>query len=202
MSGNVKIKEDSSIFTGGGNMTLTRWALRIVVLVFPVMSYANDAAVAVDVELTAGSFVAKTKKVTGHAYKTKDGFAAENVNVDLRTLTTGVSLRDEHTKKRLKTDKFPYAKLIKASGKNGKGTATLEIKGMKVEVVGTYEASDSTFTAKFPIHLENDLKITDVNYMGIGVEDTVQLTVSLPIKEKSRGLAGHTPAPSGSKGKK
>lgn len=153
----------------------------IFLLAFPVVGYgAQGVSVAVTLN-PAGSFKAETTSVKGFATKTADGVMAENIEVDLRTLTTGISLRDKHTKKHLMADKYPMAKLIKATGKGGKGTATIEIKGIKDEVSGTYEIKGDSLVAKFPIHLK-DLKIEDINYMGVGVEDDVQLTVTVPIK--------------------
>lgn len=138
-----------------------------------------------DVKLSpAGSFKATTSKVEGFAYKTADGgVAADNVKIDLRTITTGVSLRDTHTKKHLMVEKYPEAKLVKAAGKDGKGTATIDIRGKKQDVSGTYEVAGETLKATFPMNL-TDLDIKDVRYMGVGVKDLVNVTVELPLKAK------------------
>lgn len=167
-------------------MRRSGWILGILGLFLPVMALADSNA-AVEVVLNpAGSFRGETKKVTGFAYKTSDGgVAAENVQVDLRSLATGIGLRDTHTKKRLETGKYPYAKLIKATGKGGVGKALVEIKGIKREVTGTYKIVGNELQAEFPMQLK-DLKITDVNYMGVGVENEVKLHVNIPIKEKGR----------------
>ncbi|MGE0762223.1 MAG: YceI family protein [Bdellovibrionales bacterium] len=149
-----------------------------------------ETTAAVDVVLNpAGSFRAETKKVTGYAYKTKDGVAAENIKVDLRTLTTGVSLRDQHTKKRLHTDKHPFAKLVKATGKGGIGKGIVEIKGMRREVTGTYKIVGKELQAEFPLTL-TELQITDANYMGVGVDDKMVLKVNVPLKDRAPASAG------------
>lgn len=168
----------------------------LVGLMAPSLSFAGSAIV--DVSLSpAGSFRAESKKVDGFAYKTKDGgVAAENIQVDLRGITTGVGLRDTHTKKRLETSKYPYAKLIKATGKNGVGQALIEIKGIKKQVTGKYKVVGNELQAEFPIKLE-ELKIKDINYMGVGVDNEVKLQVSVPIKDKAR-----MPASAGSAKKK
>ncbi len=139
----------------------------------------------VDVKLSpAGSFIGKTSRVAGHAYKTEGGgIAAENVTIDLRTLTTGVSLRDKHTKEHLLVTKYPEAKLIQASGKNGKGKATIQVRGKTQEVNGTYKVAGETLTAEFLMHLP-DLDIKDVRYMGVGVKDDVKVTIEIPIAKK------------------
>jgi hypothetical protein len=156
----------------------------IVGLLFflPGLAFAQAAGVAVDVTLSpAGSFRAETSNVKGFAYKTADGIAAENVEIDVRTLKTGVSLRDKHTKEHLMAEKFPEAKLIKAIGKGGKGSAIVEIKGVKKKVSGTYTVAGNMLKAQFPINL-SDLDIKGIRYMGIGVKDQVVINVNLPIQ--------------------
>jgi ABC-type transport system involved in cytochrome bd biosynthesis fused ATPase/permease subunit len=156
-----------------------------LVLVFTlILTHTAYSEVRIDVKLSpAGSFVAETKKVKGYAYKTKTGVAAENVEVEVNSLTTGISLRDKHLKERLLSKKFPKAKLIKAVGKNGVGKASIEIKGIKKTYSGTYTIDGSNLNAKFDINLP-DLKITDVSYMGVGVNDKVTVNITLPLKNK------------------
>ncbi|MBX3020230.1 MAG: YceI family protein [Bdellovibrionales bacterium] len=153
-------------------------------------SYSFAANVEIDVTLSpAGSYKATTKKVTGSAWKTADGgVAAENVAIDMRTLSTGIGLRDKHTKEHLMVGKFPQAKLVKASGKDGKGTATIEIKGMKVDVAGTYKVDGNTLHAEFPMQLSN-LEIKDVRYMGVGVKDTVKVHLEIPLTDAPQRAA-------------
>lgn len=151
-------------------------------LLFSLSASAQNGGVAIDVTLTpAGSFQAKTEKVSGTAYKTPDGgVAAENVTVAMTTLATGIELRDKHTKKYLEAEKFPTAKLIKATGKDGKGVATIEIKGKQQKVNGTYKIDGNTLKASFKVHLPN-VNITGVKYMGIGVAEDVVVNISLPL---------------------
>ncbi len=137
----------------------------------------------IDVKLSpAGSFQAVTKKVKGSAKVSGDKATADGVLIDLKSLSTGIGLRDKHLKQRLDVDKFPMAKLIKAEGKNGKGTATIEIKGKKLPVDGTYEVKSGHLIAKFKMKM-SDLGIDDVNYMGVGAKDEVVVSVDLPTKE-------------------
>lgn len=155
------------------------------ILVSLSFSQAQAAAgeVAVDVTLSpAGSFKAETKKVTGTASKTADGVVAENIIIDATTLVTGVSLRDDHLKKRLLTQKFPQIKLVKAIGKNGKGKGKIDIMGKSKTVEGTYTVDGGKLNAQFKMKL-SDLAISDVSYMGIGVKDEVTVHVSVPISD-------------------
>lgn len=154
----------------------------LVIFSFSITALGEGSA-SVDVILKpAGSFKGNTSKVKGFAKKTADGFVAENVLVDLKSLNTGIALRDKHMKDRLMTDKYPVAKLIKASGRDGKGTAIIEVKGKKQEVKGTYEVKGNMLEAKFDMNLPA-LDIKDIRYMGVGVKDDVTVHVSLPIKE-------------------
>lgn len=144
------------------------------------------STVTVDVKLSpAGSFVGKAGGVTGSATKTADGVAAENVVIDATAFKTGISLRDDHLKKRLQTDKFPQIKLVKAFGKDGKGKAQIDIMGMTKEYDGTYKIEGDTLKAEFPVKLP-ELNITDVKYMGIGVKDEILVKVELPIEGENQ----------------
>lgn len=138
----------------------------------------------IDVALSpAGSYTAKTTNVTGHAYKTADGVAAEDIVVDLSTIQTGIGLRDKHTKDRLAVSKYPKATLVKATGKNGKGEGLIMVRGKKQKVQGTYKIEGEMLKADFPMSL-SDLDIKDVRYMGVGVKDTVTIHISVPVSAK------------------
>lgn len=144
---------------------------------------SSEDKVVVDVELSpAGSFKAKTSKVSGYAVKTPSGYAAQNILVDLKSLSSGIELRDRHMKERLMIKEHPYAKLLKAIGKDGKGRGLLEIKGIKREVAGVYTIEGRVLKATFKINLP-DYKIEDIRYMGVGVEDEITVHVTVPIQE-------------------
>ena len=144
---------------------------------------AKAQSVAIDVTLKpAGSFTAKTSKVKGVAYQSGDTVTAENILVDLRSIDTGIALRDKHTKERMMVDKYPVAKLVKATGKGGKGKATLQIKGTTQEVDGTYKIEGGNLVAQFKM-LASKIDITGVKYMGVGVSDEVTVNVTVPVKE-------------------
>jgi hypothetical protein len=150
-------------------------------------AFANS--VQIDVALSpAGSFKAETRKVTGSAHRTADGIEAEGVVIDMKSLTTGISLRDKHTKEHLLVDKYPQAKLVKATGRNGKGKATIEVRGKTQEVAGTYTIEGNMLKAEFPMKL-SDLDIQGVRYMAVGVKDEVKVHIELPLSQGRRGTA-------------
>ncbi|NJL24555.1 MAG: YceI family protein [Calothrix sp. SM1_5_4] len=171
-----------------------RMLKRILLLGAVTWSFQTLAAgVSIDVNLSpAGNFKAQTEKVTGSAYRSGDAVIAENVAIDLRALSTGIALRDKHTKERLMVSEFPQAKLIKAEGKDGKGQATIEVKGKRLEVSGTYKIEGNNLKAEFPVQL-SELDIKDVRYMGVGVKDKVVVRVDLPLKGAPERSAASAP---------
>jgi polyisoprenoid-binding protein YceI len=155
-------------------------AASIVVLCFSSLALAQN--VSVDVVLNPmGDFKAKTSDVKGFATVKGDEVSASNVTVNLKSLKTGVEVRDKHTQKYLQTDKFPEAILVSATGKGGKGKGKIKIKGIEKDIAGTYKIDGKTLNAEFPLTL-TDFDIKDINYMGVGVEDQIKLKVSIPVK--------------------
>ncbi len=144
------------------------------------VAMASEAVVSIVLN-PMGSFKGKTSEVKGFAVKKGDEVSAENIIVNLKSLKTGVDLRDKHTQKYLQTDKFPEAILVSATGKNNVGKGKIKIKGIEKEITGTYKIIGNSLQAEFPLKLE-DFQIKDINYMGVGVEDDVALTVTIPIK--------------------
>lgn len=142
------------------------------------------AEVSVKVNLSpAGNFYAKTKEVEGKAKKVGDKVVADNIVVNLKSLKTGIGLRDDHTQKRLETEKYPTAVLIHAEGSGGKGKGRIKIRDIEKDIEGTYEVSGSDLKAEFSLSI-SDFKIKDVRYMGAGAKDEVKLQVTLPISDK------------------
>lgn len=155
--------------------------LAAATLLFTQIALASSATV--DVNLTpAGSFKGKTSDVKGFATMKGDEIQAQNIIVNLRSLKTGVELRDKHTLKHLDVQKFPEAVLLVGKGKGGKGLGKIKIRGIEKQVAGTYTVSGNELNAEFKLNLP-DFKITGIKYMGVGVEDEVVLHVSVPIKK-------------------
>lgn len=164
----------------GGSMHIRFTVLAIALFSFGVFA----GQVAVDVKLSpAGSFVAQTGKVTGTAVKNGDSVSAENVIVEVNSLSTGIELRDKHLKERLLAAQYPQIRLVKAVGKGGKGKARIEIMGKTKDVAGTYEIKGDDLKAQFKMKL-SELDIKGVRYMGVGVKDEVVVKVDLPLKAK------------------
>lgn len=157
------------------------------------LSHAQKAAVEVKVQLSpAGNFIARTEKVIGEAQldAATGTVKAQNIKVGVQSLETGIELRNKHTVEKLQAIKFPAVELIKAIGKDGKGKAQINIMGKKLNVEGTYEIVGSMLKAQFPISL-SDLDIGGIRYMGVGVKDTVNVEITVPVRGgvQPRGLA-------------
>lgn len=153
-----------------------------LLLTLGISSAAFAQSAVVDVVLNPmGDFKGKTSDVKGQAIVNGDEVSAENIVVNLKSLKTGVELRDKHTQKHLQTDKFPDAILVSAKGKGGKGTGKIKIKGIEKDIAGVYKVTGKTLMAKFKLKL-TDFAIEDINYMGVGVEDDVVITIALPVK--------------------
>jgi len=143
---------------------------------------ASAQSVVVDVILNPmGDFKAKTSDVKGFATMKGDEVSAENIVVNLKSLKTGVELRDKHTQKYLETPKFPEAVLVSATGKGGKGKGKIKIRGVEKDIEGTYKVEGKLLKADFKLTL-SDFDIKDINYMGVGVEDEITLHVAVPMK--------------------
>lgn len=167
------------LFGGGMNIKIILLSMLIVGLI------QAEPGVVVDLKISpVGSFQAKTKDVKGSVVLKSNEIIAEKVVVDLKGLTTGMDLRDDHMKKKyLEVEKFPEAVLIIGNGKNGVGNGKIKIRGIEKEVKGTYKLiGDKEVMANFDLKL-SDFNITGIRYMNMGVKDIVKLTVNVPLKK-------------------
>ncbi|MFN8944392.1 MAG: YceI family protein [Pseudobdellovibrionaceae bacterium] len=163
-------------------MFIQRFVLSSCALVmFSATLFAQEAEIKVSLS-PAGSFIGKTKDVAGVVETDGTTYTAKNIVVKLSQLKTGIELRDKHTKDHLEVDKYPAATLISASGKDGKGTGKIEIRGVQKDVEGTYKVEGSTFIAEFPVNFP-DYNIKGIRYAGLGVKDKGVITVKVPIKK-------------------
>ena len=151
------------------------------ILIVSVQVFAQQASV--DIKLRpAGSFTGKTPDVKGFATIKGDTVEASNIVVNLSKIETGVKLRDEHTRKHLTVDKFPEAILVSAKGKGGQGQGIVKIRGIEKPVTGTYKIEGDKLNAQFGVKL-SEFGITGIKYMGIGVDDSAVVKVSVPVKK-------------------
>ena len=146
-----------------------------------------------------GSFEATTTALSGSMTPGEAGARAfaGSVAVDLRTLDTGISLRNEHLREKyLEVEKgsgFDTATLseidlngLDAGTSEGKGSFTglLTLHGVKKTVKGTVDVraqgTGLRVRASFPVDLP-DYGIGKPRYLGVGVKDTVQIEVAFAV---------------------
>ncbi len=115
--------------------------------------------------------------------------------VDLRTLDTGIGLRNRHMRENyLHTNKYPYAKYsgriteVKESG--GKKTVsvkgTMDIHGVKrsLDITATLTQSGSGYHAKSSFEVKlTDHKIEVPKLMFLKIDETMQLEVDFQLKK-------------------
>jgi polyisoprenoid-binding protein YceI len=141
-----------------------------------------------------GSFQAKTAAMSGSVTTGASHSYDGSLVVDLRTLDTGIDLRNEHLREKyLEVDKAPgYDKAtlseVDIKGLNpespeGRGsfTASLMLHGTRKTVSGPAEirraASGLRVKASFPVNL-SEYGIPEPRYLGVGVKNTVQVEVT------------------------
>jgi len=141
-----------------------------------------------------GSFDAKTTALTG-TVTAKGGSALDgSLAVDLRSIDTGISLRNDHLREKyLEVDKgagFDKAVLsditlkgLSVEAPDGKGSfsGSLTLHGVTKMVGGPVEVRKAgtglRVKASFPVNLP-DYNIAEPRYLGVGVKNTVQVDVT------------------------
>ena len=174
-------------------------ALAGATVVTPSTWRVEQGAVRVICPITiGGSFEAKTTALSGSV--TAGGSASPafegSLTVNLRTLDTGIGLRNEHLRENyLEVGKgagFDTATLseIDLNGFNphteGKGsfTGVLSLHGVSKPVTGAVDIRQSgaglRVKASFPLQL-SDYSIRPPRYLGVGVKDIVQVEVAFAV---------------------
>ena len=174
-------------------------ALAGATVVTPSTWRVEQGAVRVICPITiGGSFEAKTTALSGSV--TAGGSASPafegSLTVNLRTLDTGIGLRNEHLRENyLEVGKgagFDTATLseIDLNGFNphteGKGSfnGVLSLHGVSKPVTGAVDIRQSgaglRVKASFPVQL-SDYSIRPPRYLGVGVKDIVQVEVAFAV---------------------
>jgi polyisoprenoid-binding protein YceI len=137
-----------------------------------------------------GDFEAKTKSLSGDVAVASPQSVKGELIVDLRTLDTGISLRNRHLRSNyLEVEKgptFSAARLrdIRVERLEGKTTfrGTLTLHGESREVSGTANivpnGGSYRLEASFPVRI-SEFKIPEPTYLGVGVKDEVVVRVNL-----------------------
>lgn len=143
---------------------------------------AEKNGVEVHVSLSpAGSFQVKSNKVKGKLSRSGSKILGEGIKVSVKTLKSGIDTRDNHMYERLEYKTHSKIEIVKAIGEKGNGKGIINIKGIKKTFSFKYKDNGDSITASFKLNLQ-DFKIKDLRYMSVGVEDTVSITATIPIK--------------------
>jgi polyisoprenoid-binding protein YceI len=146
-----------------------------------------------------GSFDAKTTALSGSvtASASRSPTFDGSLAVDLRTLDTGIGLRNEHLREKfLEVTKGPGydqavlseidLKDLNADTPDGKGsfTGSLTLHGVTKTVTGPVDVRQGgaglRVKASFPLNL-SEYNISAPRYLGVGVKNTVQVEVAFGV---------------------
>jgi hypothetical protein len=83
----------------------------------------------------------------------------------------------------MQSTKHPKANLTELKAKDGKGTAILEINGIKKAFNLTFAEKGQEVEAKFKLKA-SDFSLPKAEYLGVGVDDIVGVEVTLPYKAR------------------
>ena len=140
---------------------------------------------------TGGSFDARTSALRGSLTPSASGSSAfeGSLVVDLRTLDTGIGLRNEHLRETyLEIDKGPGfnqaivtdidLKDLNPAAPQGKGsfTGSLTLHGVTKRVAGGVDVRSSADGLRV-----RDYGIREPRYLGIGVRNTVQIEAAFAV---------------------
>jgi polyisoprenoid-binding protein YceI len=158
----------------------------IVVLAVALMSFIALAETQVTLYITltpAGSFNAVNKKVKGNLIKKDGAFTTDKLSLNIENFKTGIDLRDEHLWKHLQASKQPKATLTDLKATAGKGTANLEVAGVKKPINLVYAEKGTEVVAKFQVKA-SDFALPAAQYLGVGVDDLIKVEAIIPFVNK------------------
>lgn len=159
---------------------MTKLIIALCLNLLALNSYAKG--VVVDVSLTpAGSFQVKSSKVKGKLKRSGSQIIADGVKVSVKSLKSGIEMRDKHMFDRLEYKKHSKIEIVKAIGAGGKGKGIIKIRGVEKPFAFTYKEMGKEIEATFKLNLK-DFQIKDLRYMSVGVEDMITITANIPVK--------------------
>lgn len=129
----------------------------------------------------AGSFNAVTDKVKGRLEKNQTGFSSKRIELNIRSLKTGIELRDQHFWEHLNYKTNSKATLSELKAQANTGSAMLEVNGVKIPVTISYQDKGGHVDANFKVKA-SDFKLSPKSYLGVGVNDEVTINVKMDYK--------------------
>lgn len=135
----------------------------------------------------AGSFVASSSSLAGEVTRSGVRYLATEISLELSSLKTGIELRDKHMiQNYFEAARFPKAVLRNVSGAEGRFKGELTLHGRTQAIEGKFEpksraSGPELVEATFNTTL-SAFGIKEASYMGVGVEDEVEVTAILPVR--------------------
>jgi len=149
------------------------------VLVILSVSVFPQGSFKAQIELSpVGSFEVKGKRVKGHITKTGPNYTADKISVSVKSLKSGIDLRDEHMLKRFTSKKII---ITEAKGSSGKGECYIEINDIKKKTSFTFKDSGSKALIQISIKL-SDFEFKKLGYLGVKVQDIVKIKAKIDIQ--------------------
>jgi polyisoprenoid-binding protein YceI len=153
-----------------------------------------------------GTFEATTKGLSGELNvppAAGDVGIQGTLHVDFQTLETGIGLRDRHMRQEylqvdrgedFSTTTFTDLRIVKLEGKTT-FEGTLRLHGQSKHISGTAELQrrdgSVRVLARFPLRI-SEFQIPSPTYLGVGVRDEVQVSVTLTAVASASRFAGKT----------
>jgi polyisoprenoid-binding protein YceI len=180
---------------------ISRGRIRTSLVGAAVVLAVATASVVAAAKLKRTGAASTSFKVAGPAGLTIEGRTSElsagddgttvTITVPLGNITTGIGLRDEHTKKALEVDKYPTTSLavarsdlkLPAAGAETSGDARgkMTLHGVTKDVTFNYAARNDggTIGVKGSTRIKmTDFGITAPSYLGVSVKPDVDVTTS------------------------
>jgi polyisoprenoid-binding protein YceI len=166
--------------------------LTVSLAAYAKLSRKGDASTAFKAAGPAGLSIAGTTSDMSIA----DDGSTITITVPLANLSTGIGLRDEHTRKAIEVDKYPTTTLtvpraslkFPASGADSSGDAkgTFTLHGTTKDATFHYAATNSggTISVKGNTTVNvDDYGIKRPSYLGVTVKPDVEITTSFQVSD-------------------
>lgn len=159
---------------------MQRFALLFALISAPALAKTVSGDVSFSAKAVPGFLTIDGKGA--HVTGAVDDKGAGTLTVKLDDFDTGLELRNEHMKRKyLETQRFPEARLVVKSVKDGAFDGDLTLKGQTKPVHGLVRVQGGKLHAGFAIKLSDFSAIGVPTFKGVGVQDDVAISVEADV---------------------